>query len=293
MQIGVNLWVWESMLSNDQVERRVAQAAGMGFDVVEFPIEERSVPEAVRAAGDTLGHVHACGNDRGAPGNGHIPWDDVAAALADVGYDDQVIVESFTPAVESIARAAAIWRPLESTQDALARDGLAFLMLSVGVTGVLLWVGMTALGGIGPLLGLPPLEFGLFAAGSWAVALIQFYLVVVFLSLLAFVTVEATCQYLGSVGDYESSLAVVCYGLAPIVLLFVPQVSLGFGIVTLVSPAVTALVVVVPVVLAVAWLMHAGVVELHGLSRRRALVPVLGTLAVWLAVGAWVAIAIG
>lgn len=29
--------------------------------------------------------------------------------------------------VESIARAAAIWRPLEPSQDALAREGLAFL----------------------------------------------------------------------------------------------------------------------------------------------------------------------
>lgn len=171
-------------------------------------------------------------------------------------------------------------------------DVLAFLMVSIGATGVLLWVGMTTLGGVGPLLGLPPLEFGLFAADSWAVALIQFYLVVVFLSLLAFVTVEATCQYLGSTGDYESSLAVVCYGLAPIVLLFVPQVSLGFGIVTLVNPAITALVVVVPVVLAVAWLMHAGVVELHGLSRRRALVPVVVTVGVWLAVGAGVAVGV-
>jgi len=40
-------------------------------------------------------------------------------------------------------------------------DVLAFLMVSVGVTGVLLWGGMTALGGLGPLLGLPLLEFSL------------------------------------------------------------------------------------------------------------------------------------
>lgn len=277
MQIGVNLWVWESMLSDEEVERRVSQAARMGFEVVEFPIEEpggfdygraadcladhgldasvvaamteqrdmlhddagrrangreyvrdcvdaatalgadrvvgplyaavgrtwrmspgereeavellidqlaelaeyaddhsvklcveplnrfetsfmntmaqgaevvervdhpactllldtfhanieeTSIPAAIRTAGDNLGHVHACGNDRGAPGNGNIPWADIAAALGDVGYDDQVVVESFTPEVESIARAAAIWRPLEPSQDALAREGLAFL----------------------------------------------------------------------------------------------------------------------------------------------------------------------
>jgi len=36
-------------------------------------------------------------------------------------------IESFTPENQTIARAAAIWRPLAPTQDALATDGLAFL----------------------------------------------------------------------------------------------------------------------------------------------------------------------
>ena len=42
--------------------------------------------------------------------------------------------ESFTPDNQTIARAAAIWRPLAETQETLARDGLAFLRnLSRGV----------------------------------------------------------------------------------------------------------------------------------------------------------------
>jgi D-psicose/D-tagatose/L-ribulose 3-epimerase len=44
-----------------------------------------------------------------------------------MGYDGAVVIESFTPDNQTIARAAAIWRPLAETQDALARDGLAFL----------------------------------------------------------------------------------------------------------------------------------------------------------------------
>ncbi len=40
--------------------------------------------------------------------------------------------ETFTPDNQTIARAAAIWRPLAETQEALAEDGLAFLH---GVTG--------------------------------------------------------------------------------------------------------------------------------------------------------------
>jgi len=37
------------------------------------------------------------------------------------------VIESFTPACRTIAAAAAIWRPLAPSQDALAQDGLRFL----------------------------------------------------------------------------------------------------------------------------------------------------------------------
>jgi D-psicose/D-tagatose/L-ribulose 3-epimerase len=109
------------------VDRVDDPACEILLDTFHMNVEEKSLPGAIRAAGDRLGHVHACGNDRGAPGNDHVDWGGVAAALDDVGYDDQAVIESFTPEVESIARAAAIWRPLEPSQDALAADGLAFL----------------------------------------------------------------------------------------------------------------------------------------------------------------------
>jgi len=111
----------------DVVGRVDHPACEILLDTFHMNVEETSLPEAIRAAGDRLGHVHACGNDRGAPGNDHVDWAGVAAALEAVGYDDQAVIESFTPEVESIARAAAIWRPLEQSQDTLAADGLAFL----------------------------------------------------------------------------------------------------------------------------------------------------------------------
>jgi D-psicose/D-tagatose/L-ribulose 3-epimerase len=72
-------------------------------------------------------HLHSCENDRGAPGSGHVPWEDVKKALRDIQYDGPVVIESFTNKVKSIARAAAIWRPFAASQDALAQDGLTFL----------------------------------------------------------------------------------------------------------------------------------------------------------------------
>lgn len=102
------------------------------LDTFHMNIEEKSLGEAIRAAGPRLHHVHGCENDRGAPGSGHIPWREVAQALQDIHYNGPIVIESFTNKVKSIARAAAIWRPFAESQDALAQNGLTFLRQLLG-----------------------------------------------------------------------------------------------------------------------------------------------------------------
>ena len=109
------------------VDRVDHPACQIMLDTFHMNIEEKSLGDAIRAAGPRLKHVHACENDRGAPGSGNVTWDQVAKGLQDIGYDGPVVIESFTAGVKSIARAAAIWRSLAPTQDALAQDGLNFL----------------------------------------------------------------------------------------------------------------------------------------------------------------------
>ena len=109
------------------VDRVGHPACGIMLDTFHMNIEERSLRDAIRTAGPRLKHIHACENDRGAPGSGHVPWEDVAAGIRDIGYDGPVVIESFTSKVKSIARAAAIWRSLAPSQDELATEGLRFL----------------------------------------------------------------------------------------------------------------------------------------------------------------------
>lgn len=97
------------------------------LDTFHMNIEEKSLGAAIRAAGNRLAHVHGCENDRGAPGSGNIAWTEVKQALNDIHYAGPIVIESFTNKVKSIARAAAIWRSFETSQDALAQNGLAFL----------------------------------------------------------------------------------------------------------------------------------------------------------------------
>ena len=97
------------------------------LDTFHMNIEEKHQGNAIRKAGKLLGHFHACGSDRGTPGNDHIDWKPIAAALKAVGYKGDVVIESFTTDVKVIARAAAIWRRMEPTRNEIAVKGLKFL----------------------------------------------------------------------------------------------------------------------------------------------------------------------
>ncbi|MCE6996296.1 sugar phosphate isomerase/epimerase [Saccharothrix sp. S26] len=105
---------------------------GVAVDVYHQNIEEKHVGDAIRSARDRIAHVQVCGNDRGTPGDDHLDWADVVAALAEARYTGPLCIESFTGENASIATAASIWRPLAPTQDALATDGLRFLKEVIG-----------------------------------------------------------------------------------------------------------------------------------------------------------------
>ncbi len=97
------------------------------LDTFHANIEEKHQGEAIRRAGKHLGHIHACGADRGTPGNDHIDWKSIAAALKAIKYDGDIALESVTLDVPRIAASAGIWRRMEKTRDEIAYNGLKFL----------------------------------------------------------------------------------------------------------------------------------------------------------------------
>lgn len=99
----------------------------LALDVYHMNIEETDLPAAIIRAGDRIGHVQVCGNDRGSPGRDHLDWRSLLYALDLAGYPGPLVIESFTSHNATIATAASIWRPLAPSQDALAVDGLAYL----------------------------------------------------------------------------------------------------------------------------------------------------------------------
>ncbi|MGM0365364.1 MAG: sugar phosphate isomerase/epimerase family protein [Actinomycetota bacterium] len=102
------------------------------LDTFHMNIEEKSSKQAILDAGNLLYLLHASENDRGTPGTGQVRWDEVAQALREIGYEKYVVIESFTPDVKVIARAASIWRPTEKDAFTLAQKGLKFLKELLG-----------------------------------------------------------------------------------------------------------------------------------------------------------------
>ena len=104
-----------------------SKAVKLHLDTFHMNIEEKNQADAIRKAGKNLGHFHACGSDRGTPGADHIDWKPIVKALNDIGYQGDIVIESFTTDVKVIARAAAIWRRIEPTRNEIAVKGLANL----------------------------------------------------------------------------------------------------------------------------------------------------------------------
>jgi D-psicose/D-tagatose/L-ribulose 3-epimerase len=111
----------------DVVTRVDSPACGVLLDTFHMNIEEKQPADAIRAVGPRLIHFHACGIDRGTPGQDHTDWTAIAAALRDIAYEGAMVIESFTSENQTIATAASIWRPLAASQDDIAVQGLAFL----------------------------------------------------------------------------------------------------------------------------------------------------------------------
>jgi D-psicose/D-tagatose/L-ribulose 3-epimerase len=109
------------------IEEVGAPNLGLLLDTFHMHLEEKDSAAAIRLAGPRLFHFHASENDRGVPGSGQVHWPKVAAALKAIDYQGAVVIESFTPQLEEIARAVCLWRPVAPDQDTIARDGLAFL----------------------------------------------------------------------------------------------------------------------------------------------------------------------
>ena len=106
------------------VEEVDAPNVGVHFDTYHACLEERDLCaalEQVLQAGK-VNHFHACANNRGAPGQGVIPWEDLLGLLVRYGYGGHITMETF-----ALGGLDSSWVQVHSVPDELAREGLFYL----------------------------------------------------------------------------------------------------------------------------------------------------------------------
>ena len=109
------------------IEAVGSEALMIHLDSFHMNVEEKDPGLAIRKAGSKLALLHASGSDRGTPGGDQINWDRIFAALDHINYQGDIVIESFTPDVKVIAKAASIWRQVEPSKESIAVEGLKFL----------------------------------------------------------------------------------------------------------------------------------------------------------------------
>jgi D-psicose/D-tagatose/L-ribulose 3-epimerase len=96
------------------------------FDTHHANVEEKKLRTAIETVAPVLAHVHISENDRGTPGDGHVPWDETFAALAAVKYQGWLTIEAFTRSDPDFANAINVWREYSEPWD-MARNGFTFI----------------------------------------------------------------------------------------------------------------------------------------------------------------------
>ena len=77
------------------------------LDTYHMVTEVRDYGQAVRESQGRLWGLHACENDRGAPGGGLVPWDALFTALSETDFDGYVMLESYNSSLRARFRVPA------------------------------------------------------------------------------------------------------------------------------------------------------------------------------------------
>lgn len=114
----------------DQLTRLVNRAAHPNvkamFDTHHANIEEKKIETAIKKVAPVLAHVHISENDRGTPGDGHVPWDETFSTLAAIKYNGWLTIEAFTRNDPDFANAINVWREYSQPWD-MAEAGFKFI----------------------------------------------------------------------------------------------------------------------------------------------------------------------
>ena len=99
---------------------------GLLLDTHHANIEELDVAGAFESALPYIKHIHISENDRGIPGTGHACGAELFDVIKKGGYSGWLTIEAFNGGAPSMIAPLHLWRTFASSDDDLARQGLAY-----------------------------------------------------------------------------------------------------------------------------------------------------------------------
>lgn len=97
------------------------------FDTYHLVTEVRDYGAALRLLGSRLFAIHACENDRGRPGGGLVPWENVFRALREIGFAGYIGLEGYNSSIGDFAWERGMFHNVCPDGPAFIREGIAFL----------------------------------------------------------------------------------------------------------------------------------------------------------------------
>jgi D-psicose/D-tagatose/L-ribulose 3-epimerase len=111
----------------EMIERVGADNIFVHLDTYHMNIEEKGAATGILDAREHLKYIHLSESDRGTPGYGNVPWDEIYTALAAIGFKGGLAMESFINMPAEVAYGLAVWRPVARDEAEVMGNGLPFL----------------------------------------------------------------------------------------------------------------------------------------------------------------------
>jgi D-psicose/D-tagatose/L-ribulose 3-epimerase len=99
----------------------------INLDTYHMITEERDYANAIMTCGNALWGIHACENDRGVPGGGLVPWNDVFSSLADVCPNARILMETYNTGKQGFGYKRGIFKDVCPDAHDFVKIGLEFL----------------------------------------------------------------------------------------------------------------------------------------------------------------------
>ena len=103
------------------------------FDTYHLVTEVRDYQAAILSMDHKLWGVHACENDRGVPGDGLIPWSQLADGLRQIDFTGPVLLEGYNSSIDDFAFRRGMFHNVCPDADAFVSTGFAFLREKFGI----------------------------------------------------------------------------------------------------------------------------------------------------------------